>query len=217
MSRTPIAALWVSLIPSVSLATVCRHPDPNAPPAIAEADCPQGGSTTLALPIPDGSGAGTVTLAQLLATYDRDVTYIERLPRFLAAALLFLLSLLSQRVDASMLGELRGKSQSVQKWQVADVVRTGRTVRGSVLMAGADYLPHGGRFEVDLVNGQGTLYTKDGQSVATLQLSVDRTLGLTGTLSAIDGRTYTVTYRPQDAAGFAADVQRLQQEVPNQQ
>jgi hypothetical protein len=53
--------------------------------------------------------------------------------------------------------------------------------------------------------------------VATLQLSVDRTLGLTGTLSAIDGRTYTVTYRPQDAAGFAEGVQRLQQEVQSQQ
>lgn len=81
MLRTTIAAILVVVVTGITGSRVlgqdCMHPGPNADGSIGwvAGPCPQLGPISAPLVIP-------VSLSELQATFDLDVTYIERTPRY---------------------------------------------------------------------------------------------------------------------------------------
>lgn len=81
-TRVRIAVLASTVAVSTpfhAFARLCSHPDPANPGSVVTAECPP----LPPLP-PDAAGGGaaaTVTTNQLANTFERDVTYMERLPK----------------------------------------------------------------------------------------------------------------------------------------
>ncbi|MCK6556234.1 hypothetical protein L6Q96_16890 [Candidatus Binatia bacterium] len=124
--------------------------------------------------------------------------------------LLLVLAVLATPVAAQESGLLMGRAGG-QRWQIADLQRTGTMVEANVLMD-SRWLPEGGRVRVDLRDGKGVVLDAKGRQVATLELRlVDHTV--TGSLRALDGETYTLRHAPIHGRASIQALRDLRQRV----